>query len=58
VYNLGNESQRLKSARSKSFDKQQGSKVTQLLLVRDREHGSKTFEIDILRANVMDERAS
>jgi len=53
VHNLGNESKRLKRARAESFDKQQGSKVTQLLVMRDREHGSKTLEIDILRANVM-----
>jgi hypothetical protein len=53
VDNLGNESKRLKRTRSESFDKQQGSKVTQLLAVRNREHGSKTLEIDILLANVM-----
>jgi hypothetical protein len=53
VHNLGNESKRLQRTRSESFDKQQGSKFTQLLVVRHREHGPKTFEIDILPANVM-----
>ena len=53
MHNLGNQGQRLQRARSKPFDKQQGGKVAQFLLVRNREHGSQPFEIDILRADVV-----
>ena len=48
-----NQRQRLKCAWSKFFHEQEISKVFKIFLVRDCEHGSESFQIDVSCVNLV-----
>jgi hypothetical protein len=51
VNNFSDKGQRLQSAWSEFFEKQQLCEVVQVLFVCDCEHSSEAFQIDVFRAN-------
>src|SRR5882724_9076436 len=50
VDNFGNQSKRLKSARTEILQKQQFGELVKIAFVRDGEHGSETLQVDVLGA--------
>src|SRR5258706_3358227 len=50
---FGDQRERLKGARTELLQKQQFSEIAQIAFISNREHGAKTFQVDISRADIM-----